>query len=126
VGGLGFERQIPQFIHDEQLGLPVMRETLLKPSLSVGLPQSRHQSGGAGAQHRKASGDGLATQGPSQMHFAHSGRAQQEKRIAMGDPASCGQFPDLFCIDRGLGREVKPIQGANKWKRSMGRSPVVP
>ncbi len=43
------------------------------------------------------------------MGLADSGRAQQQKRGAVGDPAARGELADLGLVERGLGGEVEAV-----------------
>ena len=44
------------------------------------------------------------------MRLADAGRAQQQQRLAVGNPAAGGQLADLALVDRGLGREVEAVE----------------
>jgi len=54
--------------------------------------------------------EGGASEGHGQVGLANPGGSQQQQGVAVGHPASGGQFPDLSGVERGLGGEVEVLK----------------
>ena len=120
--GVRFERQVAEFVDDEQLRLGEMRQPLLEPPVGLRLGQVRDQRHRAGEQHRIASDNRFAAERHGQMRLADARRTEQQQRVAVGDEASGGELADLRLVERGLGGEVEAGQVAHERERAPGRS----
>ena len=108
-----FERQVAQFVDDQQLGLGVVRQPLLQPALGMRLGQCATKRRRRCEQHRVAGEDRLAAERHGEVRLADPGRPQQQHRLAVGDQAAGGELADLRLVDRRLGSEVEAVQIAH-------------
>jgi hypothetical protein len=120
VGGVGLERQVAEFVDDQEPRLGEVGEAFFQPALGAGLGERGHERHGgdklygvAGEDRLAAEGDGdhperQAVRGPrGEMRLADARRAEQEQVLAVGDPPTGGEIADLLRIDRGLGVVVE-------------------
>ena len=124
VRGIRLERQIAEFVDDQQLGLGVVRQALLEPAFAMRLGELGHQGRGRREQHRVAGHDGFPAERHRQMCLAHARRPQEQHRLAVGDEAPRRDLPDLRLVDRGLGAEVEAGEIADERKARQAEGHV--
>ena len=114
MGGVGLEGQIAQLVDDQQLRPRQGRHLPVERAIAVCLGQHRHQRGRRDELHVVILPDCLAAEADSQMRLARARRAEEQNRVAMGDPAAGRQLPDLPLIQRWLRLEVEAVQLAHE------------
>ena len=125
--GVRLERQVAEFVDDEQLRLGVEDQAVFQPARAVRLDQRRHQRLGRREQHRVALPDRLAPERYRQMRLADPGRTEQQQRIAVRHPPRRRQLPDLALVDAPLRREVEVREFAHgREVRDLERHPDAP
>lgn len=115
---IGLQRQVAQLIDDQQLAFAVLTQPALQCRVVVGPGQGGDQLHRRDVLHRVALAHGLTAEGDRQMGLAHTGWAEQQQGVAIGDPPAGGQLPDLTWIEGRLGIELKALQGPDK--RELG------
>jgi len=76
----------------------------------MGLGKAGDQRRRSDEEHRVAFANGGAAERDGEMRLADSGRPEQEKRVAVGDPAAGGKLAELLLVERGLGGEVEAVE----------------
>ena len=114
--GIGLERQIAELVDDQQLGLGIEAKPLLEAALAMRLDQSRYKGRGRYEQYRVALADSRTAERNGEMRLAHTGRPEQQQRLAMGHPAAARQLANLAGVKRRLGGEVEAVEIARVWK----------
>lgn len=92
---VGVERQIPEFVDDQQLGLCIERQALFEAALLMSLGEGGDQGRGGDEQHRVSFADGFAAERNGQRRLAHTGWTEQQQRVAVRDPATDRQITNL-------------------------------
>lgn len=83
VRRVGVERQIPEFVEDQQLGLCIERQALFEAALLMRLGEGGDQGRGGNEQHRVSFADGFAAERNGQRRLAHTGWTEQQQRVAV-------------------------------------------
>jgi hypothetical protein len=83
--GVRLERQVSEFVDDQQLRLGIMRQTFLQSAVGERLRQLRHQRRRRREQHGVAGHDCLAPDRHRQMRLADAGWPEQQHGLAVGD-----------------------------------------
>jgi hypothetical protein len=64
------------------------------------------------------------SQSLSDVTFSYSCGAIKQDMLFLFDEATVSEIPDEFCIEFGIKREVKPLQGLFFFERGPGESEV--
>src|SRR5207248_44650 len=111
-----FERQIAEFVDDQELGFGEEAEALFETTVGVRLDQPCHQRRRRHEEHRIALADGGAAEPDGKMGLADAGRAEHEQRVAMGNPAARRQSRIWPLSSEGCAVKSKPSRS-----RSVGK-----
>ena len=102
VGAAGLDRQVADFIDDEQ-GDPVdIAQARLEGTGAFGLGERGNEFGQGREIDALMGLDGVHTQGDGQVALADAGRAEQVDSLAAVDEAELGQGEDAVAVETGL------------------------
>ena len=111
---VGFERQVAEFINDQQFRPAQQRELLIEIPVHVGFGQKGHERCCRHELNRVVLPDRLTSQRHRQVRFPRPGRPQEQRRVTVRDPAARRQFPDLPWIQRRLRIELEAVEFAHE------------
>jgi hypothetical protein len=89
VRGIGLERQIAQFVDDQQLRPSQERELFVESSIVMGLGQDRDQRRGRDKLDGVVLPDRFPAKGDSEMRFSVPGGSNNSVQPAAMEPSSC-------------------------------------
>ena len=124
LGCLASEREIAEFIDDEEVGTAQLIEESRQAARDLGSRQLGGELLGGVEQHPFACLGRLQTQGDRQVGLAHTGCADQEDVLGSRKKLQCCQFADQFLIDLGLKAEVKFFQALDLRESCQLDAPV--
>ena len=108
VRSVGFQRQVAEFIHDQQLRLRVVHQTLLQPAYVMRLGQRRNECRRRGEQRRVAVLDRFAAERDGKMRFAHAGRPEQQHASPLPTQRQVASSRTSFASSDGCAANSKP------------------
>ena len=104
------ERQVAQFIADQQIGPIQLVQEAVQLVLLLGLFQAVDQSRGGEEADPPSGPTGSQAQGNRQMRLAHALAAQQTHVLVPIEPLAAGQFHDLLLAQTGHEVEIIGVQ----------------
>ena len=107
---VAIDRDVPDLVDDEELGLAIELQSLLDAVLGVGLRERRDQRHGLGKVGPIAFGYGLDAQGDREMSLPDAGWPEEDDVLSVRDVAALSQLLDPLLVDRRLEGEVERLQ----------------
>jgi hypothetical protein len=107
---VGLERQVTEFIDDQQFCLGVAEQLLIEPLFAVRLGEAGDQCHRRRELDAVAGEDRFLAERDGEMRLADARRPEQQHVLAVGDPARGRQVAHLPRVDRRLRLEVEACQ----------------
>ena len=115
------ERQVAEFVDDQQLGLGEEGELVGELAFGLGLGEGGEQRGRADEQDGVAGLDDGAAQRDGEMGLADARRTEQQDVVAGGDEAAGGELAYELGVDAGLELEVEVVEGLRRREDGVDR-----
>jgi hypothetical protein len=109
-GAAAAEREIPEFIAEEQVQLVELTQESVELVLLLGLLQTRDEVSGGEEAYAAAVPAGGQAQGDGQVCLAAAGIPDQAGIEMLFDPLAAGQFEDLLLVQTRQGGEVVGVE----------------
>src|SRR3954453_14789154 len=104
---VGLQRQVAEFIDDQQLWLRQREQFLVQAPLAMCFGEASDQRRRRGELDRITGQDRLSPERDRQVRLADARRTEQQYVLSVGDPTRRSQITDLLRIDRRLRLEVE-------------------
>ena len=102
VGGLGVERDVADFVDDQQRDPLQPGELVVEAALALGVGEQRDPFGGGAERDAVAGQAGADADRDREMALAGAGRAEQDDVLAAGEEVELAEVQDRVAADRGL------------------------
>ena len=126
VGGLGFERDVADFIDDEQRVAAEPDEFLLQPAGVMGFGQTGHPLAGGGEQHPVPGLAGPDRDTDGQVSLAGARRAEEHDVVFGDHEVQCPEVGDGVAFESAGVVEVELLQRLRDGKRAARMRPSPP
>ena len=114
VGSATGDRQIPDFVDDQQRSPCVEADLLRQTSLSFSLRQTIDELGQSATIDASACLHGSDAEGGCEMALTCAGRAEEVQNLSAVDEFQLGQRHDAMPVKRWLEREVEAFKGLDR------------